>query len=70
MAAHARLKNEFTKDEKYHNLMTWLIESFETSDSVGGGPGCVAMCFFTTRRFMLSHTLLFPRVLSVLYSII
>ena len=25
MTAHARLKNEFTEDEKYHNLMTWLI---------------------------------------------
>ena len=24
MAAHARLKNEFTEDKKYHNLMTWL----------------------------------------------
>ena len=24
MAAHARLKNEFTEDEKYHNLMSWL----------------------------------------------
>ena len=24
MVAHARLKNEFTEDEKYHNLMTWL----------------------------------------------
>ena len=24
MAAHARLKNEFTEDEKYNNLMTWL----------------------------------------------
>ena len=24
MAAHARLKNEFTDDEKYHNLMRWL----------------------------------------------
>ena len=22
--AHARLKNEFTEDKKYHNLMTWL----------------------------------------------
>ena len=28
IAAHARLKNEFTKDEKYHNLMTWLICMF------------------------------------------
>ena len=24
MAAHAGLKNEFTEDEKCHNLMTWL----------------------------------------------
>ena len=24
MAACARLKNEFTEDEKYHNLMRWL----------------------------------------------
>ena len=27
MAAHARLKNEFSKDEKSHNLMIWLISS-------------------------------------------
>ena len=25
MAAHARLKNEFTEDEKCHNLISWLI---------------------------------------------
>ena len=25
MAAHARLKYEFTEDEKYHHLMSWLI---------------------------------------------
>ena len=25
MAAHAYLKNEFKEDEKYHNLMSWLI---------------------------------------------
>ena len=24
MAAHARLKNEFTEDEKCHNLKSWL----------------------------------------------
>ena len=24
MAAHMRLKNEFTEDEKYHNLVRWL----------------------------------------------
>ena len=27
MAAHARLNNEFTVDEKYHNLMSWLKAS-------------------------------------------
>ena len=25
MSAHARLKNGFTEDEKFHNLMSWLI---------------------------------------------
>ena len=25
MAVHARLKNKFTDDEKYHNRMRWLI---------------------------------------------
>ena len=25
MVAHARLKNEFTEDEKCYNLMSWLI---------------------------------------------
>ena len=25
MAAHAHSKNEFTEDEKYHNLMTRII---------------------------------------------
>ena len=24
ISAHAHLKNEFTEDEKYQNLMTWL----------------------------------------------
>ena len=24
MAVHALLKNEYTEDEKYHNLMSWL----------------------------------------------
>ena len=25
MAAHAHLKNDFTEDEKCHNLMSWLV---------------------------------------------
>ena len=25
MAEHTHLKNEFTEDEMYHNLMQWLI---------------------------------------------
>ena len=27
---NARLKNEFTEDEKYHNLMRWLISDMCT----------------------------------------
>ena len=33
MAAHARLKTEFTEDEKCHNLMSWLICWEETTIS-------------------------------------
>ena len=39
MAGHACLKNEFTKDKKYHNLMSWLIFKIIEivfSRSVGG----------------------------------
>ena len=28
MAVHARLKNEFTEVEKYHNLISWLKFTF------------------------------------------
>ena len=28
MAVHARLQNDFTEDEKNHNLMTWLLYLF------------------------------------------
>ena len=31
MAAHAHLKNEFTEDKKYHNLMRWIIYQSEES---------------------------------------
>ena len=30
MAGHARLENEFTEDEKCHNLWTWLISFFRS----------------------------------------
>ena len=33
MTAHARLKNEFTEDEKYHNLMKWLISVLNAGTS-------------------------------------
>ena len=28
MGAHARLKNEFTKDKLYHNFTSWLIYAY------------------------------------------
>ena len=34
MAAYARLKYEFTEDEKCHNLMTWLICAVCSSTSI------------------------------------
>ena len=32
MATHERLKNEFTENEKYHNLITWQIWPFPIKD--------------------------------------
>ena len=43
MAAHARLKNEFTEDEKYHNLMRWLnciFTSFQCKRLTEVGEEC------------------------------
>ena len=34
MAVHARLKNEFMEDERYHNLMIWLNESWDKIISI------------------------------------
>ena len=31
MAAHAHMRNEFTVDEKCHNLMSWLISEAENN---------------------------------------
>ena len=50
MAAHARLKNKFMEDKKYHNLMRWLIsielllnlQAYTSSHS----EGPVVMLFF------------------------
>ena len=33
MAVHAHLKNEFTENEKYHNLMRWVISSINSIDN-------------------------------------
>ena len=35
MAGHACLKNEFTEDEKYHNLMSWLTIDYSSLWSQG-----------------------------------
>ena len=47
MAAHARLKNEFTEDEKCHNLMRWLkslqIEDEEALLAVAAWPMLVEL---------------------------
>ena len=33
MAAHALWKYEFMEDEKYHNLMRWLLYFFQKTDT-------------------------------------
>ena len=39
MAAHARLKNEFTEDEKCHDLMRWLSRADQLcSNDLPVGP--------------------------------
>ena len=54
MAAHACLKNEFTEDEKYHNLMTWFI--------------CCLKCFKTRYSLpaLLTKKELFPHIIDML----
>ena len=51
MAVHARLKNEFTEDEKCHNLMRWL------DFSVGArGVGLTGKCIALKRgAFVIPH---------------
>ena len=41
MAAHARLKNEITENEKYHNLITWLKYMFLSLHVVLLGFVCI-----------------------------
>ena len=67
MAAYERLKNEFTEDEKYHNLMRWLINNFPEIAVWGGGAGrrragnqgviLVRMCGPTFQNSPHSYTL-------------
>ena len=40
MVAHARLKNKFTEDEKYHNLMTLLKYHAEVSSILNSKNDC------------------------------
>ena len=52
IAAHARLKNEFTEDEKYYNLMTWLNYSLCVHKDI---PQCPAKCKLLLLRYICSR---------------
>ena len=52
MAAHAHLKNEFTEDEKYHNLMSWSFE-FSIYQAIWKGTGLTFDFFFVSILFLL-----------------
>ena len=63
MAAHVRLKNEFTEDEKCHNLMTWLkwpLGSFKdphTSLVLVSSCTGLQLWRFTKQRLLRSHVM-------------
>ena len=46
MASHARLKNESMEDEKYHNLMWWLIFWLQYAHKQAGLRSLVFWCTF------------------------
>ena len=55
MAGHARLKNKFTEDEKYQNLMSWSILTFLQSRS----PPCSHIISNYRKNSKISDTLKF-----------
>ena len=58
MAAHARLKNKFKEDEKYHNLMTWLkcfADFSERGKSVDHFLGCSISIKWTENAILFGH---------------
>ena len=65
MAAHARLNNEFTEDEKCHNPMSWLIHVYENYDSdVENNPVIrqhAELVFETRKHLRAKVTLRFQR---------
>ena len=53
MAAHARLKNEFSEEEKSHNLMIWLIYIFIDDDWNGLFYCASLFCIFVFLELVL-----------------
>ena len=51
MAAHARLKSEFRDDEKYHNLVRWLIYGTLGAEHKLGGKMCYSLEVFLSPTF-------------------
>ena len=56
MAGHAFLKNEFTEDEKCHNLMTWLINVFQVTDIKKNAM----VIMLKSIQYAVRHIILFP----------
>ena len=45
------MKNEFTEDEKYHNLMTWLKHSYSSGVACTCSV-CLSLCEFLAKILM------------------
>ena len=60
--AHARMKNEFTKEEKYHNLKQWLILTWlNTNKSKAEWCTCSVAFNSPAQNLILSKLLLSVR---------
>ena len=70
MTAHARLKNEFTEDKNYHNLMSWLSYTHKRY-LVPCSPEVIALVPYSPNSEVLFPNIVFssfsPDILAFIY---
>ena len=53
MGAHARLKDAFTEDEKYHNLMRWPFWAFRAA--TGAAEYYISCTFIASKKLLIPY---------------